>query len=228
MENLRNGPRRRHCEPSAGTWSRANCAAHHAERSLAIRTAARPARFDYEPSALLTELKVPLTLVAKLPTTPTIATTIRPSMTAYSTAVGPSSLTTNCSYSRDQIAHLLLLVLNDPRHTSPTRLKSHSAMVSKPMATVLLSRFLVAGAIRPSGSITRFIANLGHAASRSNSRAPTAPLFRSAICPMFHCVNLKGGRSLVKRLGSRSPPRSAFAGAPGGQLGLQEGRNAQR
>jgi hypothetical protein len=56
----------------------------------------RPLRQEtdhYDPSVLLTVLNVPLMLVASLLTIPTIATTIRPSITAYSTAVGPSSLT---------------------------------------------------------------------------------------------------------------------------------------
>jgi hypothetical protein len=48
---------------------------------------------DYD-RELLTVLNVPLTLVANWPTITTMATTIKPSMTAYSTAVGPSSLTT--------------------------------------------------------------------------------------------------------------------------------------
>src|SRR4051794_33594889 len=42
-----------------------------------------------DPTALLTELNVPLTLVPRFVTTVTQATTIRASMTAYSTAVGP-------------------------------------------------------------------------------------------------------------------------------------------
>jgi hypothetical protein len=44
------------------------------------------------PSVLLTVLNVPLMLVASLPTIPTKATMIKPINTAYSTAVGPSSL----------------------------------------------------------------------------------------------------------------------------------------
>src|SRR5262249_19789727 len=50
-------------------------------------------RFDHEPSELLTELNVPLMLVPRFFTIVTQATTIRTSMTAYSTAVGPPSLT---------------------------------------------------------------------------------------------------------------------------------------
>jgi hypothetical protein len=45
-----------------------------------------------EPRVLLTVLNVPLMLVPSAPTTETIATTIKASITAYSTAVGPSSL----------------------------------------------------------------------------------------------------------------------------------------
>jgi hypothetical protein len=44
---------------------------------------------------LLTVLKVPLMLTVSEFTTPMAATTINPSMTAYSTAVGPSSLARN-------------------------------------------------------------------------------------------------------------------------------------
>src|SRR5262245_23707718 len=44
---------------------------------------------------LLTALNVPLMLTIRLLTMPMAATTISPSMTAYSTAVGPCSLTRN-------------------------------------------------------------------------------------------------------------------------------------
>jgi len=47
----------------------------------------------YEPRVLLTELKVPLMLLPREVTTATQATTIKANITAYSTAVGPSSLT---------------------------------------------------------------------------------------------------------------------------------------
>jgi len=50
---------------------------------------------DHEPSVLLTELNVPLMLRPRLWTIVTQATTIKASITAYSTAVGPSSLTRN-------------------------------------------------------------------------------------------------------------------------------------
>ena len=49
-----------------------------------------------EPRVLLTELNVPLMLVPSAPTTETTATMIRANITAYSTAVGPSSLATKC------------------------------------------------------------------------------------------------------------------------------------
>jgi hypothetical protein len=49
-------------------------------------------RRDHEPIVLLTVLNVPLMLEASDVTTPMMATTIRPNITAYSTAVGPSSL----------------------------------------------------------------------------------------------------------------------------------------
>ncbi len=52
-----------------------------------------PVRSRSQDRVLLTVLNVPLTLVAKLLTIVTMATTIKPSITAYSTAVGPSSLT---------------------------------------------------------------------------------------------------------------------------------------
>ena len=46
-------------------------------------------------SELLTELNVPLTVLVSEVTMPTAAMTINPSITAYSTAVGPSSLARN-------------------------------------------------------------------------------------------------------------------------------------
>jgi hypothetical protein len=48
-----------------------------------------------EPSVLLTVLNVPLIFVARLLIAEAITTTIKPIKTAYSTAVGPSSLTMN-------------------------------------------------------------------------------------------------------------------------------------
>jgi hypothetical protein len=47
---------------------------------------------DQEPRVLLTELNVPLMLKPSEVTTATQATTIKANITAYSTAVGPSSL----------------------------------------------------------------------------------------------------------------------------------------
>src|SRR5262249_46229473 len=65
------------------------------ERRDAVTTVSRSAcgPVTYEASVLLTWLNVVLTLLPSAPTTETIATTIRASITAYSTAVGPSSLT---------------------------------------------------------------------------------------------------------------------------------------
>jgi hypothetical protein len=58
----------------------------------------RPTNHE-EPSVLLTELNVPLMLLPRAPTIETQATTMSASMTAYSTAVGPSSLTTKrCTF----------------------------------------------------------------------------------------------------------------------------------
>jgi hypothetical protein len=47
---------------------------------------------DQEPTELCTELNVPLMVVPRLWRIPMQTTTIRASITAYSTAVGPSSL----------------------------------------------------------------------------------------------------------------------------------------
>jgi hypothetical protein len=52
------------------------------------------------PSVLLTELKMPLMLVASELIVARRATVIRPNVTAYSAAVGPSSLTRNCEINR--------------------------------------------------------------------------------------------------------------------------------
>jgi hypothetical protein len=50
---------------------------------------------DHDATALFTLLNVPLMLVPRVLTMVMQATRIRASMTAYSTAVGPSSLVTN-------------------------------------------------------------------------------------------------------------------------------------
>src|SRR5262249_21747116 len=65
---------------------------HHADDGVAA-TAAPGYEPELVPSELLTELNVPLMLVPRFLTIVTQATTIRASITAYSTAVGPSSLT---------------------------------------------------------------------------------------------------------------------------------------
>jgi hypothetical protein len=66
-------------------------------------------QYDHD-SVLLTVLNVPLTVPASLPTIATMATTIKPNITAYSTAVGPSSLTTNRRTVEIKFAMFLLLV----------------------------------------------------------------------------------------------------------------------
>jgi hypothetical protein len=50
----------------------------------------------YDPRLLLTELKVPLMDLPRDVTTEMHATMIKANITAYSTAVGPSSLTRRC------------------------------------------------------------------------------------------------------------------------------------
>src|SRR5579885_944770 len=90
------------CHPPAGARASARSSNPMAHRPTARdgRRRRRPhatdhcSRDDHEPpSELWTELNVPLRLVPRLRITVTQTTTIRASITAYSTAVGPSSLT---------------------------------------------------------------------------------------------------------------------------------------
>ena len=72
--------------------------------------AARRTAHDAAPRVLLTVLNVPLMLPARFLTTVMSATTIKPINTAYSTAVGPSSLAKNRRISEDICRHRFHLV----------------------------------------------------------------------------------------------------------------------